>query len=72
MIAPCPGAAGADTAFKLLTSEQLGQDGELGRGKCDGVAEASGNGTALAGKNLRHQGCGATGPTAELSSCITH
>ena len=72
MVALDPGAAGADTGFKVITSAQLGQDGALGKGKWDGVAEASGNGAALAGKNRLHQGCGTAGPADELSSCVTH
>jgi hypothetical protein len=56
VVAPGPAAAGVDTGFKLLTSAQLGQDGALGKGKWDGVAEASGRGAALAGKNRLHQG----------------
>jgi hypothetical protein len=56
VVALGPGAAGADTGFKVITSAQLGQDGALGKGKWDGVAEAKGNGAALAGKNRLHQG----------------
>jgi hypothetical protein len=56
VVALGPGAAGTDTGFKVITSAQLGQDGALGKGKWDGVAEAKGNGAALAGKNRLHQG----------------
>lgn len=56
MVALEPGAAGVDTGFKVLTSAQLGHDGALGKGKWDGVAEASGKGAGLAGKNRLHQG----------------
>ena len=51
VVALGPIAAGAGTGFKVITSAQLGQDGALGKGNWDGVAEASGNGAALAGKS---------------------